>query len=692
MPIASLGLVYAVAAAIYGWQAWAQRSPWIFPDETQHAQTAEAIAGIGLAPIGPIPGIVYSALIAPAWFLHDPVASYDLAKFIGVLAMCSAAVPAYLLARLLVRPRLALLAAIAAVAIPGMAYSSLLMQEALAYPYATLVFYVLTSALVSGKRAWLGAAVVLALLGPLIRTELVVLPIIVLLSGSLHVWFGDWARRHQARWRLAHWVLATGIFICALAACVALGAAVSTAWRTALDHPLHFLRYVVLGLVPFTVGVGILPVIVSPAALLVRRAERDRALRACGFVFAAGMIALLVYVGAKEAFLASKPEVFGPANLLGERNLIYLSPLVFTGLVVWMESRRINRAVLVGTAAIVLSMLAWMPYVFAYLAPDSPTVTTIAHLAQKFDWSHDAVRYGLIAAVVVATLLVAVASKGGSRLARDVVLSATSIVVVGWGLTCEIYASNMSREIGHGLVVAQPRPLDWIDRATNGRPALYLGEGGLRAPEIFSLGFWNRSLTRSWGVQTSPDPGVIPTSRVVSVDGSLSLQPRAHYVVADRQIEIAGDRIADGKRWSVYRIGGRLRLRAFQAGFWEDGWIGSTSSYTRFSAEEGDPTGHIRVWLSLRAWCGPDLSTEARVVVGTLAHRSAGLSIAHITRVWRTAIHPCRVVSATLPAPPPPFRVEVHVAPTFVPAKLDPASLDKRQLGAQVAYRFTPSG
>ncbi len=206
MPVASVGLVYAVAAAIYGWQAWAQRSPWIFPDETQHAQTAEAIAGTGLAPIAPIPGILYSALIAPAWFLHDPVASYDLAKFIGVLAMCSAAVPAYLLARLLVRPRLALLAAIAAVAIPGMAYSSLLMQEALAYPYATLVFYVLTSALVSGKRAWLGAAVVLALLGPLIRTELVVLPIIVLLSGSLHVWFGDWARRHQARWRLAHWV------------------------------------------------------------------------------------------------------------------------------------------------------------------------------------------------------------------------------------------------------------------------------------------------------------------------------------------------------------------------------------------------------------------------------------------------------------------------------------------------------
>jgi hypothetical protein len=691
MPIASVSLVYAVAATIYGWQAWAQRSPWIFPDETQHAQTAEAIAGVASASIGPIPGILYSALIAPAWFLHDPVASYDVAKFIGVLAMCSAAVPAYLLARLLVRSRLALLAAIAVVAIPGMAYSSLLMQEALAYPYATLVFYVLTSALVSGQRARLAAAFVLALLGPLIRTELVVLPIIAVIAGSLHVWFGDWARRRRARWTLAHWVLATGVLLCALAACVALGAAVSTAWHTALDHPLRFLRYVVLGIVPFTVGVGILPVIVSPAALLARRTERDRVLRAFAFVFAAGMLALLVYVGAKEAFLASKPEVFGPANLLGERNLIYLSPLVFTALVVWMESRRINRAVLAGTAVIVLSMLAWVPYVFAYLAPDSPTVITIAHLAQKFDWSHAAVRYGLIAAVVVATLLVAVASRGRSRLARNAVLSATAIVVVGWGLTCEIYASNRSREIGDGLARAQPRPFDWIDRATNGRPAIYLGEEGLRAPEIYSLGFWNRALTRSWGVQTTPYPGVIPAARIVSVDGSLSLQPRARYVVADRQIEVAGDRIAHGKRWNVYRVGSRLRLRAFQAGLLEDGWSGRTSSYTRFSAE-GKRSGHVRVWLSLRGWCGPDVGSKARVVVGTLAHGDAGLSIAHVTNTWRAAIHPCRIVSATLPTPPPPFRVEVHVAPTFVPAKLNPASLDTRQLGAQVAYRFTPDG
>ena len=93
--------------------------------------------------LGPVSGVLYSAVISPAWLFHDPVTSYNVAKLIGALVMPLAIVPAYLLARLYTGRLPAFAAAVASVAIPGMFYSSLLMQEAVAYPYATLVLYVL---------------------------------------------------------------------------------------------------------------------------------------------------------------------------------------------------------------------------------------------------------------------------------------------------------------------------------------------------------------------------------------------------------------------------------------------------------------------------------------------------------------------------------------------------------------------
>ena len=80
-----------------------------------------------------------------------------------------------------------------------MFYSSLLMQEAVAYPYATLVLYVLARGIARTSRAWLVASFVLGLLGPLIRPELVVLPIVVVLAVLIWTWFGEWATAQARR-------------------------------------------------------------------------------------------------------------------------------------------------------------------------------------------------------------------------------------------------------------------------------------------------------------------------------------------------------------------------------------------------------------------------------------------------------------------------------------------------------------
>ena len=84
---------------------------------------------------------LYVYLIAPAWWIHDTSHAYGVAKAIGVATMAAVVFPVYLLARTLVSRRWALFAAAGAAMIPALAYSSMLLIEPLAYPWAALCFY-----------------------------------------------------------------------------------------------------------------------------------------------------------------------------------------------------------------------------------------------------------------------------------------------------------------------------------------------------------------------------------------------------------------------------------------------------------------------------------------------------------------------------------------------------------------------
>ena len=147
------------------------------------------------------------------------------------------------------------------------------MHEAVAYPYATLVLYVLARGIAETSRPWLVAAFVLGLLGPLIRPELVVLPIVVVLAVLIWIWFGEWATRKRAGWTAWHWCAAVAVVVAVLFALTALGAAASVGWRVALQNPDDLVRYAALALGPFAAGVAILPVLAGPAVLSRRSAS-----------------------------------------------------------------------------------------------------------------------------------------------------------------------------------------------------------------------------------------------------------------------------------------------------------------------------------------------------------------------------------------------------------------------------------
>jgi hypothetical protein len=409
-------------------------------------------------------------------------------------------------------------------------------------------------------------------------------------------------------------------------------------------------------------------------------------------------VTFVVYVAAKETFIASRPNAYPSTpglysiiDLLGERNLIYLGPLVFVGMAIWIEWRRVNLLTLGVSAAILVAIFAWIPYVFAApSAPHSPTVVSISHLSSELGLSHAAVRFGLLAATVAAAGAVAAGARARSGLVRGAVFALAGMVTVGWSITGEVNASNASHAIGRGLVASQPRPLDWIERATAGRPTTYVGQPVLRAPEILSLAFWNPSVTRMLTVHGTPVFGLIDIARIRSMDGLLATRDSTPFVVADREVQIDGRWIARAKRWDLYRVHGPPRLRSFEAGVWQDGWMESESSYDRFSPAHA--RGLIRIFLSQQSWRGPDVGTRARIVVGPLVYADGALVLSRITAIREVRVRAGRNgVSIALTTPPPPFGVRVRASPTFVPARLVRTSPDRRHLGAQIAYRFEES-
>jgi 4-amino-4-deoxy-L-arabinose transferase-like glycosyltransferase len=94
----------------------------------------------------PDPGysILYPLLISPVYALFESLPdAYAGVKALNAVVMSLAAVPAYFLARRVLRDGLALLAALLSVALPSLAYTGTVMTESVFYPLFLVVVLVL---------------------------------------------------------------------------------------------------------------------------------------------------------------------------------------------------------------------------------------------------------------------------------------------------------------------------------------------------------------------------------------------------------------------------------------------------------------------------------------------------------------------------------------------------------------------
>ena len=121
----------------------------------------------------------------------------------------------------------------------------------------------------------------------------------------------------------------------------------------------------------------------------------------------------------------------------------------------------------------------------------------------------------------------------------------SAVFVIAWSLTGEITGARASHVFADDLLANLPQPLDWVDRADHGRPAIYLGQHITDANAVYLTEFWNRSIVHVWSNDgTAPGPGPTLTPDIVKPNGTLYPQPKEQYIVTDSGLEVVGSVVA----------------------------------------------------------------------------------------------------------------------------------------------------
>lgn len=684
-----LGTIFIWLCLVYGWQSWRHGTPWLFTDELENAQISRSIAATGHGGRRGEPygfQTLYNFLVAPAWWIDDTAGAYSAAKYIGVLTMTSAVFPAYALARMLVSRPAALFAAAASAAIPAFAYSSFLLEEALAYPYAILCLFLVTKALATRSRNFIVAAAVASLVAPLVRQELSVIVLVYALGGLWLAWRSERARRWRSGWSRGDWIGAIALAAGALVLWNAVLGHLSASWLVSTGQfKVRMVEYGLWAAGALTVGLGVLPVVAGLAALVRPRSEpRTAELRAFVAVTVSSVVAFGLYTAIKAAFLST---VF--ATRIEERNLIYVAPLLFVGTALWLERRRLLLAPLAAAAGLAVYLIVATPYQLQFhFYSDAPGLSILQMANRNLAFTEGIAQWTMLAVLGVAILLLLAPRllRRGPAVRAALVLAA--VLVLAWNVAGEISAGKGASAFSRNLLANFPRQKDWLDRATGGQPALYVGQKITDPNGIWLVEFWNRSLRYVWSLDgTAPGPGPVLTPNLGGPDGSLVPAPDVRYVVADTGVNLVGRVIERRSHWRLYEIERPLRLSDAPTGIFSDGWTGADSAYSQFETP-GDEPGWALVNVARTAWNGPDRPGKVTITVGRLiSGRDHEPHMGKVTRVAHWVVHSGGHKLFAIPTPPPPIRVEVHVSPTFSPS--DFGLSDARQLGAQVSYGFT---
>jgi hypothetical protein len=700
VPLAS---IYLWLCIVYAIEAWRRVTPWLFTDELEMTQISRSLAATGHAARRGEPYTfrsLYPVLTAPLWWINDVASAYSAIKYVDVFVMTSVIFPTYFLARMVLPRWWAMFAATGAAVIPSLAYSSWIVEETLAYPYAALCFLLLAKALVHRSRGWTIAAVAATVVAPIVRGELVVVPIIAVLALAFVWWSSERFERRRETWSLGDYL---GVFVLVAGLLIFISGFAShhsAEWYSATQYYKH--RILVFGnwsSGALAIGLGLIPLVVGLAALVPYGGEvKSRELRMFRCTALAGVIGFGLYTGMKAAYISTVFE-----TRVEERNLIYIAPLLFVGLGLVLHRRRINPIALGLAALYGFYLVVGTPFhMNTQLYSDSLGLAILQQANRFFEWTPAYAQWVLL--VLLALGIVLTISVTTARVPQRVAAAAAGVLAVGmlaWNVTGEIAAAAGSASIARDTESSLGHPFTWVDDHAHRRPTLYLAQGVANPTNEWLLEFWNRSITTVSSLDSTiggPGPAGAPN---ITAGGELywtleKTDPAPKSKIFDYAVEewpcidfqgtlTATHTYASGalqKEWRLVKLTRPNRLRAACTGIYPDGWsTASDSSYFRFVSRK---PGWLKIDLSRQNWS----PSPVRIEIGSITEEQKQPALGEVLRSESLLLRADRPRTVWLRTPPRPFAVRVVVEKKFVPRDVNPNIGDPRTLGALVDYRF----
>jgi len=655
-------------------------APFIFTDELTYSELGRSMAAIGSFEIRDVPsggyGVLYPVLIAPAYALFDSLTdAYAAVKVINSLTMSLAAVPTYLIARRVVRPALALLAALLAVALPSLVYTATVMTENLYYPLALVVVWATLLAL--DRPTWRNAVFVFVALALALatRTQAVALAAgIVFAPVALAAIEGSRLSRIRASWRL--YAMFGGAALIVLAGQVVRGESLNGllgAYGVVGDRSYGIgtvLHYWLWHAEEMTLYLGVVPV----AATLVLLA-RSRKLPVRLQEHLAVTVSFSIWTTLVVAAFASEF-----AGRIQERNAFAIAPLFLVALVAWVSigAPRPWPSAVAATALTVV-LVAAFPYTRFIDEPAKSDTLAILPIWSAIGYlPFDSIWFSvLFGALVIAALFLFVPTRWALLVPLAVLLwfgiAGASIWSGPRGFT-----QAGAGALFQGIRVA---PRDWIDRTLpEGATTGIVWTGLTDRFTVNQNEFFNRAVGPVYYVG-GPTPGNLPETeiRVDARDGILRRADGSpltdRYLVTDASIELDGRALARdiSLGLTLWQVAGRVARKvdvAWTGLYPNDTWSGPTVHYVRRNCTPGA--------LQVALHSDASLFSTPQVVVASVAGRP-------VARVRFQAPD-----DAVLRVPTEPkdgiCRVRFDVIPTAVPG-----GGDNRRLGVHFdAFNYEP--
>ena len=627
---AALGAVFAVRVTSFE------------PDELGYTRLALGIAH-SLTPFtlsyggGSRLNQLYPLLIAPVWGLFGNITAFRLTHAWNAVLMSSAAIPAYLLTREVVRARWAAYLATALVAVlPWLALSTGELTEVAAYPASVWALLAMqrSLALPSTRRDIIALiAIAVAAFG---RLQLILFAPVFVVAMVVHELGygltepGSWraglragAVRMARRHTLLSVVSVIGIFggvplLLSGELASAAGFYGDTLTGASFGGPTFdlarsYFTAIALGIgaIPAALAIGFgLSTIVAPVS---------RRVHAYASLLGVVVVALVLQV--------AEISVRFTGAVLQERYLFYIAPLLVVGMfAALLETRRPPWTMAAGSLVLGLivatTRYAIDPTAFWYQV--SPGLTSF------YGWVLQAFGAGpapssstlrptgiVVAAAGILLALLLLRVRPGRVLAA---LAAIAIVFCGWETTHALVDAVNGTASGAGLGGGSLRTASWVDDhvpagATVNQMIDDIGGLAIASQTWNNNAFWNRTISGAYAVQSVALTTYLPTTplTVAPASGAMRLpygvQPAAplYLVVSSRGFPVAPVGAVAARRPSVglelIRAARPLRTAYFLSGVSAGGWlaIDEPAILRLYSLGKAGQCANVALELSLSA-------------------------------------------------------------------------------------------